>query len=495
MTDDRELSALLRDAMAAEAGSVTAGADLADRILHTATNGSERAPRQRLAARGQAWLLPALAAVVVAILAGSVVLGSALLRSRPHQPSSAVSLLPTPGESSSAAPTPTPTPSRSGTPTSSGTVSTPSSTGLSGTVPAGPAGGPVPAGFRAVDLTWRSSDEGWALGTAPCSDAPCTSVVRTRDGGRTWVGVHAPTAELRGTPGCTSGCVTSLRFADNLVGYAFGPDAFYATVNGGDTWTRQSGGADALEIAGGTVLRVTTSTPGCPPGCVYRVQRSPLGSSSWQDVVLPAAGQGVGVQLVRSGPVAALLTLANPAGGAGSATSVLFTSGDDGASWTARGEPCPRGTDSAGKPGVERDSRAVALAADRSLTVLCAARGVTQPQFTMTSTDAGASFTAAPATLPQGRGGLIAAASAKVLLVEADQLYRSTDGGRTWRLTVDTPSAGAGPTRGIFLGFESSSVGRLLAFGQTDEANLATALPRMWTTSDAGATWDAHTFG
>lgn len=494
MTDDRELSALLRDGMAAEARSVSAGADLADRIVNTATSGSERVPRRQLAARGQAWLLPALAAVVVGILAGSVVLGSTLLRSRPHQPSSAVSLLPTPSESSSAAPTPTAASSPSQTPSASRSSSAPP-TGSSATAPAGPVGGPVPARFRAVDLTWGSTEEGWALGTAPCSHAPCTSMVRTRDGGKTWVGVPAPTAELRGTPACISGCVTSVRFADNLLGYAFGHDAFYATVDGGDTWTRQPGGADALEIADGIVLRVTTSSPGCPPGCAYRVQRSQLGSSSWQDVALPAAGQGVGVQLVRSGPVAALLTLANPAGGAGTATSVLFTSGDDGANWLLRGEPCPRGSATAGRPGAERDARAVTLAADRSLTVLCTSRDGTQPQFTMTSTDGGASFTAAPATLPKGSGGPIAAASAKVLLVEADRLYRSTDGGASWQSTLDTPSTGAGPTVGLFLGFESSSVGRLLAFGRTDESNLPAALPRIWTTSDAGATWDAHTFG
>lgn len=353
----------------------------------------------------------------------------------------------------------------------------------------------MPARFRAVDLTWVSPDEGWALGTAPCSHAPCTSLLRTRDAGKSWVGVHAPAAELSDTAGCVSGCVTHVRFADNLLGYAFGPDAFYSTVDGGDTWSRQPGGAEELEIADGMVLRVTTSTPGCLPNCAYRLQRSQVGSTGWQDVALPAAGRGAGVQLVRSGPVAALLTLGNPASSASAETSVLFTSGDDGANWTSRGEPCPRGAAAAGKPTVENDTRAVTLASDRSLTVLCSARNANQAQFTMTSTDAGAHFTAAPATLPMGKGGLIAAASAKVLLVESGELFRSTDGGRTWRVTADAPTTGSGPALARFLGFESSSVGRLLAFGPTDEANLAAALPRMWTTSDAGATWDAHTFG
>lgn len=494
MIDDRELSALLRDGLAAEAHSVTAGAELADRIVNLATNDAEQPARMR-PRRGQAWLLPALAAIVVGILAGSVVLGGKLLHSDPHQPSSQISLLPTPTVSSSPAPAPTPSSSASPSQPSTASRSTSApSTGSSVPTPAGPVGGPVPAHFRAVDLTWISPDQGWALGTAPCSHAPCTSMVRTRDGGRTWVGVPAPTAELANAQGCVSACVANVRFADNLLGYAFGPDVFYSTVDGGQTWSRQPGGADALEIADGVVLRVTTSPPECLPQCAYRLQRSLVGSSGWQDVALPAVGQGTGVQLVRSGPVVALLTLGNPAGSASTETSVLFTSADDGANWTSRGDPCPRGTAAGGKPAIENDTRAVTVAADRSVTVLCAARNANQPQFTMTSTDAGARFTAAPATLP-GTGGLLAAASAKVLLVESGELFRSTDGGRTWRAAVDTPTAGAGPTLARFIGFESSTVGRVLAFGSTDQVNLATTLPRMWTTSDAGATWDAHTFG
>ncbi len=37
-----------------------------------------------------------------------------------------------------------------------------------------------------VSATFVSTDDGWALGTAPCSHKPCTSIVRTRNGGRTW---------------------------------------------------------------------------------------------------------------------------------------------------------------------------------------------------------------------------------------------------------------------------------------------------------------------
>ncbi len=57
---------------------------------------------------------------------------------------------------------------------------------------AGPPGGPVPKGFVAKDLTFVSTRTGWLLGTAPCTVAPCTSIVRTIDSGRTWIGIPAP---------------------------------------------------------------------------------------------------------------------------------------------------------------------------------------------------------------------------------------------------------------------------------------------------------------
>ncbi len=47
-----------------------------------------------------------------------------------------------------------------------------------------PAGGPVPAGFRAWSVTFVSDREAYLLGDAPCRRPPCTSVVRTLDGGR-----------------------------------------------------------------------------------------------------------------------------------------------------------------------------------------------------------------------------------------------------------------------------------------------------------------------
>jgi len=52
------------------------------------------------------------------------------------------------------------------------------------------AGGPVPTGFVAWSVTFVSDRQAYALGDAPCHRPPCTSVVRTLDGGRSWRGVQ-----------------------------------------------------------------------------------------------------------------------------------------------------------------------------------------------------------------------------------------------------------------------------------------------------------------
>lgn len=485
MNQDRELGALLRDGMTAQARQVSADSQLTERIIATAVAaGDIRSTAEPGARRAwQGWLLPAAAAAVVALLISSVVIGTKLLRSDGSKPASQQSSGPLSG-GPSVAPTNSPTPG-----TSSSPAPQPSPTG---TVPAGPvppAGGPVPAGFRAVDLSWVSTEQGWALGTAPCAHAPCTSILRTSDGGVSWVGLHAPPAPLDADAaavqaGCPDGCISHLRFANPMVGYAFGTTALYLTTDGGDTWLRQPGQSDSLEIGDGNVLRVI-SQGGCQPGCNYRLQRAAVGSTHWQDVRLPAGGKGTGGNLVRGGSTAVISTYGNPAGGAQNATTVLFISRDGGASWTNRGEPCPRL--SSGMAGGETDSHAVTVAPDGSISVLCTPRGGGSAQFTMTSTDGGTHFVRAPASLGAAAEQAFGAASAQVLFVSTDVLYRSSDGGGHWART----GAGKGPGQALFIGFETSTVGRVL----TGDARDANSAATVWTTADAGLHWSATGFG
>jgi photosystem II stability/assembly factor-like uncharacterized protein len=480
MTDDRELSALMRDGMAAQAREVSASTSLTEQLIRTSTEAGTATARQGSAREGtgrrgatdrgwQAWVLPAAAAVLVALLVSSALIGGKLLRSSRHQPGSSVSVQPITSAPSTAHATPTPTPSGSVTPTP-----TPTS------APAGPVGGPVPAGFRAVDLTWVSTDQGWALGTAPCAQTPCTSIVRTLDGGQHWVGIPAPVAGLTQYTECSStlACIGTLRFASPLVGYAYGPNALFLTTDGGQHWQRQTGGAYGLEAANGTVLRVASR---CLPGCDFTVQRAAVGSSDWSTVPLPGGGQTSGAQLVRGGHLAALLTEGHVAGGAQHATSVLFTSTDDGASWTSRGEPCPQS-------GTEYDSNALTIAPDDSITILCSARGGTERHITMTSTDGGTHFTAAPAVLGAATGNVLGAASSSTLLVSLDVLYLSTNGGASWGRVDKLP--GGGPIQASYIGFETSTTGRVLEADASGGAGSST----VWTTTDAGRSWTAHAF-
>lgn len=469
MTDDRELSALMRDALNAEARQLSADTALTERMILAATAAQVSQPEPR---RGwQAWVLPAAAAVLVALLVSSALLGGKLLHSSPTHPISSVSPLPLRSTASPNSTAPTPRPSSS----PSGTAS------AVNPAPTGPAGGPVPAGFRAVDLTWISAEQGWALGTAPCATAPCTSIVRTTDGGTSWVGIHAPVAEFFGSHSCAANCLTSLRFASPLVGYAFGPSALYLTTDGGDHWVRQAGNAYALEISDGNVLRVTDgSRCGIFAGCAFKVQRADIGSTSWQDVTLPVDHTPlVNLSLVRNGSLAVITTFGHVSGGATNARSTLYVSTDGGSNWTLEQDPCPNSN------GVEYDTRASTAAADGSLTVLCARRQPGAAGFTMTSTDGGQDFVVSPANLPGTDAGLIGAASSKTWLVAAGgSLYRSADGGAHWSQLYH------GPNSASYIGFESGTVGRVIGAPVAGVLGSAT----IWTTTDAGQSWAYYTF-
>lgn len=478
MNDERQLGQLLRDGMAAETRQLVAGPDFTERVIGralTADGGQPDWPQQRPPG-WQNWILPAVAAVLVGLLVGSVLLGTKLLHSSGSQGPASSSTISQPAPSSSPSGPSTAPATHSSAPSSHS--SAPTQAGV------GPVGGPVPAGFYAVDLTWVSNDDGWALGTAACGNPPCTSILRTTDGGKSWVGIPAPRAELTETDtntcGDSCGQVSNLRFANRLVGYAYGPNSLFMTTDGGASWQRQSGFAYGLEVVAGSVLRVSAQAAGCQPGCTFRLQRAAIGSDSWQDVPLPAGGRSAGAILAASGNTVVLDTYANPAGGAEDATSVVFTSTDAGANWQKVGEPCPR------RGPVESDSMAATVAIDGSISVLCAQRGPYVPGhsiFTTTSTD-GTHF-AAGAPLPDSKpSGVLGAVSASHLFaLSVDSLYTSTDSGAHW-----TQVAG-GPPGGVSIGFESASVGRVIGNAGASGAN------GTWTTTDGGQSWTFQSFG
>src|ERR1700726_1957458 len=128
-------------------------------------------------------------------------------------------------------------------------------------VPAGtsqPAGGPVPAGFRAASVTFVSTLEAFVLGTAPCKHAPCTSIVRSGDRGVSWRGLPAPVVPLR-EPGSSGAGVWGIRFATAEHGFVFG-NGLWVTTDGGKHWSSAAypgGSIVSLQIIDRQVLAVT----------------------------------------------------------------------------------------------------------------------------------------------------------------------------------------------------------------------------------------------
>jgi hypothetical protein len=456
----------LRDSLAENARHAPTGDGLAERIIADARFGHASRERRSGRSRWRAWSLPVIAAACVAGALAAIVLVAGLQHPKTHSASTPTPSLTPPTTS---IPATSPAPATSPGPSSSqATSSTPT--------PTGPGVGPVPTAFRVTDLTFVGPNEGWALGSGQCFKTPakrCTALLHTSDG-QDWNSVTMPAANVSIDGSCEAPCIQNIRFANKQVGYAYGPNALFMTIDGGANWTRQSGGADALETLRGNVIRVT-DTGNCPPGCTFQVLTAPVGSSQWQGVPLPGSTSGNSVLLSRTGDAAYLLIRQHPAGGAASQQPTLFTSSDDGRSWTQRNTPCPQDP---GRYG-EIDAQLMTTAVDGSATVVCVPRGTGAP-FTATSTDGGATFHAGARNALGNAGvGALGAASQSGLLASADDTYRSTDGGQSWHRL-----GASGPGQVSWIGFENASDGRAISMDNRT----------IWTTTDAGATWSSHPF-
>jgi photosystem II stability/assembly factor-like uncharacterized protein len=324
-------------------------------------------------------------------------------------------------------------------------------------------------GVKVLDLTFAGLDDGWALASADCirGAGKCTALLRTTDG-TTWKSMPGAAFNVAGVKGCADPCVEHLRFANDQVGYAFGPSAFFMTTDGGRRWTAETGGAEALETLNGNVIRVVSDGSGCPGPCAVQAEFSSIGSPSWKPVPLgrPTGSANYGISFARGGSDAYLLFSGHTAGGAGNATSTLYRSTDNGVGWFPRGEPCPQS-------GGEIDSTAIAAAPGGRVSVLCATRQAPLRYSVATSSDHGATFTAQPGVIPAATADTLTGDPATVLVAAGTGLSRSTDGGRSWAAVPDVTG------RISFVGFESDRVARAVA----DDGRT------IWTTRDGGASW------
>ena len=327
--------------------------------------------------------------------------------------------------------------------------------------PAAPGPAPVPAGFQPISATFVSASDGWVLGTAPCAHRPCTSVLRTTDGGRQWVGIPAPRYPIGG-PG--NGGLQRIRFADPHDGFAFGTQ-LWATHNGGSSWhrvTQVPGTIVDLEASAGVVYAASENNT----SETMTIYRSPAGRDHWTRVSgLPVAGTyygGLGTITLHG--AAAWIIIRNR----------LYSS-PTGAHWTLDSVRCPAGW------GMDN----VGAYTTTSITLLCAgdpAAGSTQ-KAVYVSANGGATFTRAGAVPDGGDGGLLAEPTPQHLFVAtssgATWIYVSDNGGRTWRIALTLGDGGKGWSD---FGFTTASQG-LAVEGYP---SIGSTLYLTW---DAGRTW------
>ena len=426
-----------------------------------------RARRRRTA---RTVVLAALAVVVLAVGGGLAVNVNPILSG---------SLVGPPAGGGSVTPTP-PAPSASTTTEGPTTVGTPSPYPSSAPVTVGPSapaavpGGPVPRGFLPYSFTSVGGGIDYLLGNAPCSTPPCTSIVGTTDGGRTWVGLPAPVAPLTPwqSPGAPGSTVRDLRFASPRDGWAYG-GALYSTHDGSHTWRRVDPGGIVLDLAtdGTTTYAVVATCSAQGYSCTNaRLRSTPATGDHWQDVPGVAGGTGGVISLTgRSG----ILLLDGPAGNA-----VYVRSGS---SWQPVGAPSTCTTAISGMTASAAGSRLFALCGQG------AAGSVTLD--VDVSDDGGRGWQPQPGPgvqLPNGHI-TVAAATPLVLLVAAGTpdrpgaLVRSTDAGATWR-NAAVPALSNGWR---YVGATSAT--GLVALPERPDGSI-------WTSTDGGATWTSYRF-
>src|SRR6185437_8320523 len=296
---------------------------------------------------------------------------------------------------------------------------------VAGSASAQPASGnpPPPKGFEADSASFVSARTGFVLGTRHCSELPCKALLRkTVNGGKTWTSVPAPPVSL--VPPFTApplSNVSTVRFSSASDGWSFNP-GLWATTDGGARWHRVSlpGEVVTLAASDGVVFVVTEPVNGGLGQA--RLYRSRVGASTWTRVT--------GVSSANA------LTVSGHSVWAGVAPT-MSTSTDGGKHWSKLPFSCP--------PNLP-DATAVAAASPANVALACTNPSSPQPgespKAVFTSANGGRTFHLAGHPGHPGNTGLIAMPPGRPQVITltatsgASYLYRSADGGMTWRMAT-----------------------------------------------------------
>jgi hypothetical protein len=380
-------------------------------------------------------------------------------------------------------------PSGHGTTSTSSTQSTTSPTSStsapSSSSPGGTSGAAVPAGFQPGSVTFVSTETGFVLGRDPsCASGDCASLAGTTNGGTSWVGLAAPpvpyaTLYIASSTSPTDG-VSEVRFANPLDGWMFGP-GLWKTTTGGHDWAPVSigGYVISLETAGGVVDAVVSPCTGKTPCSGHlRLEQSTVATSTFTTVATGPA------EFLGNGPQQDI-SLQSPAGfallGQGEKGATLYATDDlsNPQAWKPFPDPC----------SASRLSLSSFVAPDAStLYSLCSGNGAAGSTTKVAvATNGGVSHDSGNAPL-SGDGGSLAATTNSVEVIAsasgASFLYRSSDGGHTWKTVESYGDGGAGWND---IGFTTAVQG-VVIHGRPGETDVVGGI-NLLMTHDAGTTW------
>jgi hypothetical protein len=351
---------------------------------------------------------------------------------------------------------------------------------------------PVPADFRPSSVTFVGADTGWVIGQAGtpghCATVYCTSVARTDNAGKTWVGVPAP---LTGAPAGATG-VSQIRFLNLNDGWAFGPGLF-VTHTGGKTWAPVDTyglRVTDLETVGSRVFALFASCAGggqafaaqCTSFTLYS---APASGSDWKPVGAATTGltdgtAGEAASLVLTGSRGYLLA---PGG-------TLYAGLVDGsAAWQRAGSLLSSCTVGPPQPDGQPSGALLGAVNAEELIVACTSDNGSgnQKKRILSSPNGGISWLPLGTAPAAGIASSLAASPSESVILGTDQGIDLLPAGEiAWRMAALAGGGGAGngpPTGFGYVGMTTDKQGIALP---TDPSS-----GTVWFTYDGGRSWQA----